>query len=70
MIRVTIEAKEPGTSRRFLVTAQSIERALELAGKDRPGRKVRVVFPIDPDLFFAGGGVPEVVEPVAAELAA
>jgi hypothetical protein len=34
------------------VTATSIERALEIAGEGKPGRRVRLVFPIDPEVFF------------------
>jgi hypothetical protein len=55
MIRVTVEVREGAVSRRVRVTAPSIERALELAGSGQPGkRKVRVLFPIDPEAFFAG----------------
>jgi hypothetical protein len=34
------------------VTAPSIERAVEIAGEGKPGRRVRLVFPIDPEVFF------------------
>jgi hypothetical protein len=54
MIRVTVEVREGTVSRRVRVTAASIERALELTGRGAPGeREVRVVFPIDPEAFFA-----------------
>ena len=53
MIRVTVEVREKTVSRRVRITAQSIGRALELAGRGTPSREVRVVFPIDPESFFA-----------------
>jgi hypothetical protein len=64
MIRVTVEVREKAVSRRVRVTAPSIERALELTGEGKPGREVRVVFPIDPESFFAGAmpASPELVE--------
>ncbi len=52
MIRVTVEIREGALSYRVRVTAPSIERALEIAGEEKPGRRVRHVFPIDPVVFF------------------
>jgi len=37
------------------VTAPSIERALRIAGDGKPGRRVRLVFPIDSEAFFVPG---------------
>jgi hypothetical protein len=53
MIRVTVEIREGALTYRVRVTATSIERALEIAGEGKTGRRVRRVFPIDPDVFFA-----------------
>jgi hypothetical protein len=53
MIRVTVEVREGAVSRRVRVTAPSIERALEMMGADQ--REVRLIFPIDPETFFAEG---------------
>jgi hypothetical protein len=53
MICVTIEIHEGATTRRVRLTSSSIERALELAGGGKPGRSVRLVFPIEPEAFFA-----------------
>jgi hypothetical protein len=53
MICVTIEIREGATTRRAKVTTSTIERALELAGGGKPGRRVRLVFPIEPEAFFA-----------------
>jgi hypothetical protein len=52
MIRVTVEIREGTLTYRVRVSATSIERALEIAGEGKPGRRVRLVFPIDPDVFF------------------
>ena len=52
MIRVTVEIREGALTYRVRVTAPSIERALEIVGEEKPGRMVRVVFPIDPEVFF------------------
>jgi hypothetical protein len=54
MIKVTVEVGEGAVSRRVRITAPSMGRALELAGRGKPSREVRVVFPIDPESFFAG----------------
>lgn len=64
MVRVSVEVDD-GTAR-FQVTVQagSVRRALEIAGDGTPGRDVRVVSPLDPDTFFAGGsgGAEEAVD--------
>jgi hypothetical protein len=52
MICVAVEICEGASTRRVQYTASSIERALELAGGGKPGRKVRLVFPIEPEAFF------------------
>lgn len=53
-VYVTVQVQTVATSWRSKITALSIARALELAGMERPGRRVSVVFPIDPEEFFAG----------------
>jgi hypothetical protein len=67
MIRVTVEINEKAISRRVRVTASSIERALELAGEGKPGKKVRLVFPKQPEAFFVRGATPEVTVPASPE---
>jgi hypothetical protein len=52
MIRVTVEIHEGALTHRARVTAPSIERALKIVGGRKPGRRVRLVFPIDPEAFF------------------
>lgn len=62
MIRVTIDQKHGPVSRTVPVVARSIQRALALAGEGRPGFSVRVLFPIDPETFFAGEAHPEGID--------
>ena len=52
MIRVGVEIREGALTYRAQVTAPSIERALEIMGEGKPGRRVRLLFPIDHDAFF------------------
>jgi hypothetical protein len=56
MICVTVEIREGTLTRRVQISAPSIERALEIAGGGKPGRNVRLVFPIDPEAFFGPRG--------------
>ena len=52
MIRVTVEIREGALTHRTRVTAPSIERALEIASRGKPGCRVRLIFPIEPEAFF------------------
>jgi len=52
MICVSIEIREGVLTHRVQITAPSIERALKVAGGGKPGRRVRLLFPIDPEAFF------------------
>ena len=56
LIRVTVEVREGALTRREGITAPSIERAMGIAGDGKPGRKVRLLFPINPEAFFASEG--------------
>jgi hypothetical protein len=56
MIRLTVEIREGALTYQVRVTAPSIERALEIAGAGKPGRRGRLVFPIDPEAFFVSAG--------------
>jgi hypothetical protein len=55
MICVTVEIREGAIRRQMRVTAPSITRALRIAGDGKPGHRVRLVFPIDPEAFFVPG---------------
>ena len=52
MICVTVETREGALTYRSRVTTSSIERALKIVGGGKPGRRVRLVFRIDPEAFF------------------
>ena len=52
MICVTVEVREGAVTRRVRITAPSIERALRIAVDRKPARRVRLLFPIDPEDFF------------------
>ena len=56
MIRVSIEIREGVLTRRVGITAPSIVGALKIAREGKPGREVRLVFPIDPGTFFVAEG--------------
>jgi len=55
MICVSVEISDGALTHWVQVTAPSIERALEITGEEMPGRRVRLLFPIDPEAFFVPG---------------
>jgi len=54
MICVSVEVRESELTYRARVTTSSIERALKIMGGAKPGRRVRLLFPIDSKGFFVG----------------
>jgi hypothetical protein len=66
MIRVCIEVDRGAARSTLSVRAESIVRALEVAGEQNPGCILSVVFPLDPDTFF----VRDASEGVEPEIAA
>ena len=52
MICVTVEIREGALTHQERVTAPSIECALKIVSVGKPSRRVRLVFPIDPEAFF------------------
>jgi hypothetical protein len=52
MICVTVEIHEGAVTQRARVTAPSIEGALKFVEGGKSGRKVCLVFPVDPEAFF------------------
>jgi hypothetical protein len=52
VIRVFIEVKEEAAPLRVEVRAESISQAVGAIEELHPGRRVQVVFPIDPEVFF------------------
>jgi hypothetical protein len=55
MICVIVQIREGVLTHRARVTAPSIERALEIVRAGKPGRRVRLIFPINPEVFFVPG---------------
>jgi hypothetical protein len=53
VVSVTVEIREGALPRQAQMSAPSIKHALKLASAGKPGRRVRLVFPIDPEAFFA-----------------
>ncbi len=62
MIRISVEVRSGAARIRVLIQAESIERALAIAQRHNPGKECRVIFPLDPEVFF----VREPVEGAAA----
>jgi hypothetical protein len=56
MMCVTVEIGEGALRRWVRVSAPSIGRAPKIARAGKSGRRLRLVFPIDPENFFAFGG--------------
>jgi hypothetical protein len=70
MVRVCIRVNCGGAGPTTVsVRAESIVRALEIAGEQNPGCALNVVFPLDPDTFFVRDA-PEGAEAGSAEIAA
>jgi hypothetical protein len=53
MVRISVEVSNGPARFRVSVQARSIERALEIAQRQNPGKKCKVAFPIDAEAFFA-----------------
>ncbi len=58
MVKVSVEA----AGLRLVVLAESIGRARALVEDLYPGAQARVVFPLDPERFFAGPGAEAGIE--------
>jgi hypothetical protein len=52
MIRISVQVSSGAARFRVSVQAESIERALEIAARQNPGKECEVTFPIDPETFF------------------
>jgi hypothetical protein len=52
MIKISVQVSS-GTARfRVTIQAESIERALQIAARQNPGKACEVMFPLDPKTFF------------------
>jgi hypothetical protein len=54
MIKIAIEVRSSTARFKVALVAESIEGALEMAKRYNPGKECKVVFPIDPGIFFVG----------------
>src|SRR5215210_457394 len=72
VIRVSVEVCSGATRFRATVCAEGIEQALSVVSAHYPSAEATVLFPIDPEVFFAKGSalVPSVVLPETQELEA
>jgi len=52
MICVSVEVVDGAGTHWVRVTGPSIEQALKIASEGIPRRRVRLLFPIDPETFF------------------
>jgi len=66
MVRISVEVTSGAARFRVAVQAESIQRALEIVRRQNPGRDVGVVFPIEPEMFFAGDRGAEVGQEASA----
>jgi len=53
IMSVTVEIREDALTRQGRMTAPSIKQALKMASAGKTSRRVRLLFPIDPEAFFA-----------------
>lgn len=57
MIRISVQVARGAARYRVAVRAQSMGRALEIVGRQNPGREVKVAFPTDPESFVVRDAV-------------
>jgi hypothetical protein len=65
MVRISVEVKSGSAPSSVMVQAESIERALEIAKSNNPGKECWVTFPLDPETFFLEDSVAEAEESAA-----
>ena len=57
MMCVSVEVHEGALTRRARVSVPYIEHAPKISGGDKPGRRARPVFPLDPEPLIAPAGL-------------
>jgi hypothetical protein len=62
MIRISVQVSSGAARFRVAIQAESIERALEIAARQNPGKECEVTFPIDPEAFFVRESVAQVAQ--------
>ncbi len=53
MVRLSVRVSSGAARFSVMVQADTIERALEIARRHSPAGRCEVIFPIDPEIFFA-----------------
>jgi hypothetical protein len=53
VIRISVEVRNGDPCFQIAAWAESVERAVNLVKARYPGQEVSVIFPIEPDAFFA-----------------
>lgn len=66
MIRISVQVSRGAARFTVAIQAESIERALEIAARQNPGKECEVTFPIDPETFFVEDSVATVSRQLAA----
>ncbi len=56
MIRASVEIREGALTHRVRIIAPPIERALKIARAGKPGRGMRLAFPVEPEALFGDEG--------------
>ena len=52
MIRISVQVSSGAARFKVAIEVESIERALEIAARQNPGKECEVTFPVDPETFF------------------
>jgi hypothetical protein len=53
-VEIAVEVRSSAARFKVALLAESIEGALEMAKRYNPGKECKVVFPVDPEVFFVG----------------
>ena len=57
MIRISVQVSSGAARFKVAIEAECIERALEIAARQNPGKECEVTFPVDPETFFVEDSV-------------
>jgi hypothetical protein len=57
MIRISVQVSSGAARFEVAREAESIERALEIAARQNPGKECEVTFPVDPETFLVEDSV-------------
>jgi hypothetical protein len=60
MIKISVQVSSGKARFRVTIQAESIERALEIAARQNPGKACEVKFPLDPETFFVDDSVVQI----------